>query len=279
MRQSFFIWKGVDCRAMGIIMRGPAPIVRPEERVKHVEIPGVAGDYTETEGEDIYNSYIQTVSMSVRDGYNVRKVFRWLRGKGFVTFSGEPDRRQPARIIGAVTLNKISRNLDAWAGEVQFYCQPLKELLYPRKIIVPAYSSSATYKVGDWCIYSGALYECSTAITTAEAWTAGHWTAKTGLPVRNGGDVLCKPLYKVTAGATTVKVKAGTREITVADVTAADVIWIDTNTMELWKESGGVRVSLTANSSGAFPWLEAGDNTVTLTGVSAIEIEKNERYL
>ena len=91
--------------------------------------------------------------------------------------------------------------------------------------------------------------------------------------------MLCKPLYKVTAGATTVKVKAGTREITVADVTAADVIWIDTNTMELWKESGGVRVSLTANSSGAFPWLEAGDNTVTLTGVSAIEIEKNERYL
>ena len=93
MGQSFFIWKGVDCRAMGIITRGPAPIVRPEERVKHVEIPGVAGDYTETEGEDIYNSYIQTVSLSVRDGYNVRKVFRWLRGKGFVTFSGEPDRR------------------------------------------------------------------------------------------------------------------------------------------------------------------------------------------
>lgn len=40
-----------------------------------------------------------------------------------------------------------------------------------------AYSSSATYAVGDYCFYNGTLYRCTTAITTAEAWTAGHWTA------------------------------------------------------------------------------------------------------
>ena len=43
--------------------------------------------------------------------------------------------------------------------------------------IAAAYSSSSTYKVGDYCIHDGALYRCTTAITTAEAWTAGHWTA------------------------------------------------------------------------------------------------------
>lgn len=42
----------------------------------------------------------------------------------------------------------------------------------------PAYSSSATYAVGDYVLYEGGLYECNTAITTAEAWTAAHWTAK-----------------------------------------------------------------------------------------------------
>lgn len=129
MPQSYFIWKNRDCRSMGIIMRGPAPIIRPEERVSHIEIPGRSGDLTETEGEYIYNSYIQTVSFSVRGGYRVREVYRWLRGDGYVTFSGEPDRKQEARIIGAVTLNKVSRNLDNWAGECQFYCQPLKQLL------------------------------------------------------------------------------------------------------------------------------------------------------
>ena len=39
------------------------------------------------------------------------------------------------------------------------------------------YSSSATYAVGDYCWYNGQLYRCNTAITTAEAWTSGHWTA------------------------------------------------------------------------------------------------------
>lgn len=40
-----------------------------------------------------------------------------------------------------------------------------------------AYSSSATYAVGDYVFYNGTLYRCITAITTAEAWTAEHWAA------------------------------------------------------------------------------------------------------
>ena len=39
------------------------------------------------------------------------------------------------------------------------------------------YSTSATYAVGDYIWYSGQLYRCTTAITTAESWTAAHWTA------------------------------------------------------------------------------------------------------
>ena len=138
MPQSYFIWNGKDCRSMGIIMRGPAAIVRPEERVQHVEIPGRSGDLTELEGENIYNSYIQTISISVRGGFRTREVYKWLRGDGYVTFSGEPDKKQRARIIGAITLNKVSRNLDNWAGEVQFYCQPLKEKLTDETVTLNA---------------------------------------------------------------------------------------------------------------------------------------------
>lgn len=39
------------------------------------------------------------------------------------------------------------------------------------------YSSSATYAIGDYCTYDGALYRCTTAISTAEDWTSSHWTA------------------------------------------------------------------------------------------------------
>ena len=92
MAQSFFIWNGIDCRSRGVYLRGPAPIVRPEERVKHVTIPGRSGDVTETEGENIYNSYIQTVSFSAIGGFRLREIYKWLRGAGYVTFSGEPDK-------------------------------------------------------------------------------------------------------------------------------------------------------------------------------------------
>jgi len=220
-------------------MRGPAAIIRPEERVKHVEIPGRSGDVTETEGENIFNSYIQTVTISVRGGFNVREIYKWLRGAGFVTFSGEPDRKQAARVIGAITLNRISRNLDHWAGEVQFYCEPLKQLIAEQKVTI---SSS-------------------------------------GSAVRNNGDVICRPMWKVTVGSgkTSISLTAGGNTIAVTGLTGGSVIWIDSDTMEVWNSA---KTSLlTVNSMGDFPVLDPGTNTVTGSNWSSVEIEKRERYL
>ena len=45
-----------------------------------------------------------------------------------------------------------------------------------KAVIAPDYSASSTYAVGDYVMYNGSLYRCSTAISTAEAWTAAHWT-------------------------------------------------------------------------------------------------------
>lgn len=40
------------------------------------------------------------------------------------------------------------------------------------------YDSSASYAVGDLCVYEYALYKCNTAIGSGgEAWNAAHWTA------------------------------------------------------------------------------------------------------
>ena len=145
--QSFFIWNGVDCRSRGIILRGPAPIIKPEERVQHVAIPGRSGDLTLVEGTHIFNSYIQTLSLSVASAVLAEQAYSWLQGSGYVTFSGEPDRKQAARVIGAVTLEKVSRNLDRWAGQVQFYCQPLKQRLFEETETLTA--SGNVYNAGD----------------------------------------------------------------------------------------------------------------------------------
>ena len=55
-------------------------------------------------------------------------------------------------------------------------------LLKDRKVWAneaPEYDATATYKVGDRCLYDGVLMRCTTAIPVPEAWTAAHWTAVT----------------------------------------------------------------------------------------------------
>ena len=193
MGQSYFIWNGRDCRSMGIIMKAPVPLIRPEERVQHVEIPGVSGDLTETEGPHVYNSYIHTVSISVRGGIRVREVYKWLRGSGYVTFSSEPDRRQKARVIGAITLNRVSRNLDNWAGEVQFYCQPLKELLNE---------------------------QIMTITSTASV-------------VPNLGDVACRPRILATASGTTMTLSANAKVLEITGLTSGNSYIIDSEIMDV----------------------------------------------
>ena len=222
---------------MGVLLSGPVPIIRPEERAEHVEIPGRSGDLTELEGEQVYNSYIQTAGIMVRGGYRVRDIFNWLKGSGYVTFHGEPDRRQEARIIGAITLNKHSRNSDWWEGECQFYCQPLKEPL--------------TYDL--------------VTITSS------------GSNVQNRGDVISRPIITAKANATSMTVTAGGKSITITGLTSGNEYIIDSDVMEVTDVAR--ETMLTKNSTGSFPVLNPGANSVTGSGWSKLIIDREERYL
>jgi len=187
MGQSFFIWKNADCRSMGITLPAPPQIIRGEERVSHVTIPGRAGELTLTEGDNIYQSYIQTVTIQGRGAYRMREILNWLKGDGYVTFGGEPDRRQKARVIGAVSMNRHSKNTDWWTGEVQFYCEPLKELLNP---------------------------------TTTEITSSGS-------TVVNAGDVKSRPKITATASGTSMTITKGGKTLTITGLTSSSQYIID----------------------------------------------------
>lgn len=241
MAQSYFIWKGIDCRSMGVILQGPVPIIRPEERVNHIEIPGRSGDLTEIESENdeekIYNSYIQTVTIEVNGGYRVREIYNWLKGSGYVTFHGEPDRKQLARVIGAITLNKHSRNLDWWVGEVQFYCQPLKQL----------------------------LTEGTVQITSS------------GSAVMNTGDEWARPKITATASGTSMTITANGKTLTITGLTSGQQYIIDSEIMEV--TNANRTALLTKDSVGDFPKLKPGSNTITGSGWSKLVFERRERFL
>ena len=128
MAKRYFIWNGVNSADMDIVLNDRAPIVRPEERVNHITIPGRAGELTQVEGENIFNSYIQALEIRVHGKANVPAAEIWLKGDGYITFDTQPDLRQRARVINAVTFQRHSKNADWYVGEVQFYCEPIKRL-------------------------------------------------------------------------------------------------------------------------------------------------------
>ena len=237
MGQSFFIWKNADCRSMGIWIPAPPQIVRGEERVSHVTIPGRAGELTLTEGENIFQSYIQTVTIQMRGAYRIREVMNWLKGEGYVTFGGEPDRRQKARVIGAVSMNRHSKNTDWWTGEVQFYCEPLKELLNPT----------------------------ATEITSS------------GSTVVNAGDVKSRPKITATASSTSMTITKGGKTLTITGLTSSSQYIIDCEAGMVTNAAG--TTNLTANSTGDFPVLDVGSNTITGSGWSKLVFDRKERFL
>jgi len=237
MGQSFFIWKNADCRSMGITLTAPAQIVRGEERVSHVTIPGRPGELTMTEGDDIYQSYIQTVTIQGRGAYRMREILNWLKGSDYVTFGAEPDRKQKARIIGAVSMNRHSKNTDYWTGEVQFYCEPLKELLMP----------------------------AATEITSS------------GSTVVNAGDVKSRPKITATASSTSMTITKGGKTLTITGLTSSNQYIIDCEAGMVTNAAG--TENLTANSTGEFPTLDQGSNTITGSGWSKLVFDRRERFL
>lgn len=55
----------------------------------------------------------------------------------------------------------------------------------------PAYSENDTYSIGDYAVYEGKLYKCTTAISTPESFNSSHWTEtsiKTEVSIESGSN-------------------------------------------------------------------------------------------
>lgn len=195
----YFIWNGTDSRTKHIRVNNRVPIVRPEERVEHITIPGRAGELTQVEGEYIFNSYIQTVNLEVLGAAYVPAAEVWLTGGGEVTFDTQATLKQKARIINAVTFEKVSRNLDIWKAEVQFYCEPFKSLIDEEDIEVTESGDTLT-NPGTLPAFPEIQIEGSGAVSISingvtliipeltSGWTAdcaNKWICQNGVPQMN----------------------------------------------------------------------------------------------
>lgn len=164
MSKYWFAWNGVRSDERDIVLNEATKIIKPEERIEHVTIPGRSGEVTLTEGDDIYQSYIQALSIAVHGASNIRTVENWLKGAGVLTMSSQSGLQQNARVIGAVELQKHSRNLDWWEGDVQFYCEPVKSVVNEQPVSVTV-SGAAIENPGDMIAFPRIEITGSGAVT------------------------------------------------------------------------------------------------------------------
>lgn len=141
---------------------------------------------------------------------------------------------------------------------------------YNVNLLAPNYSAESTYKVGDHVIYSGGYYECISAISTAEEWTAAHWRQLTvGGEASNLKSAITKDEYYIADLQETVG-QGFTASKSVAH--GSTVSANDTYAIPLKVKKGGIiRVSLTDenNTGKAFTTYVKYTGSNTYTNVSS----------
>lgn len=143
------------------------------------EVPnGAAGglrlhyaDYNAT----IYYHGATGVAIAVKRGTNGIYYISFQDKGGTVAFTSDiPDVSGYAAKAANPTAGHLA-TLDAGGNPVDSGIAPSAKL--DSTAAAPAFSTAATYDVGDRVTYNGALYRCTTAVTTAGAWNAADWTA------------------------------------------------------------------------------------------------------
>jgi phage-related protein len=143
----YFIFNGVDSRAMGVHVIKYPPIIRPAERLKYVTIPGRAGDLTQSEGENIFDAYTRAMEVSNARGFSLDAVRKWLRGRGTMIIGNEPQFAYQVDLGAQCQYDKIIRGI--WGGPLQMRTQPYKLDATPESPITVTASPATITNPGD----------------------------------------------------------------------------------------------------------------------------------
>lgn len=121
----YFVFNGTDSRDLGIYIESMPQTQRPRKRVTQVTIPGRAGALTISEGDEAYDTYIQSMVINVRPE-RAQELIDLLNGEGWLTLCNDPHVKQRAQVLNAFTLKRISKGLEWLNGTLAFTCQPYK---------------------------------------------------------------------------------------------------------------------------------------------------------
>lgn len=148
---SDFTWKCDKASSKGVIVSEYPPIIRPEQRLESVVIPGRSGEVYLRQEADTYNSYVKECICYLNPkaaGTDLAAVAGWLAGSGEVVFDNEPDYSYIARIAYQIPFEKILRGRPHQRFVVPFLVQPFKKKATTEADIVVTVKSTTVNNVG-----------------------------------------------------------------------------------------------------------------------------------
>lgn len=127
MNTYWFIWKGKNSFAdFGLWVRKLPKRTRPKERCEEVVIPGRPGTLIVTEGEEVYASCSDEMTVSCKNTINTDRILEWLRGSGELILSDDLSRALEVSIAGEVSFDRDDKN-KLLIGTIPLLIQPFKK--------------------------------------------------------------------------------------------------------------------------------------------------------
>lgn len=160
----WFVWKGVRSYQDPPVLPANDPyavhaltmpsIVRMDERLNTVQIPGRSGDLILQQGAEIYNSLPISVSCIIDDPFDldgsspllykrIANVSRWLKGRGDIQFANRPYGFYKGRITNQISFGRTLRDNPHRSFSINWVCNPffyLNSGLTPEAISLQTYS-------------------------------------------------------------------------------------------------------------------------------------------
>lgn len=117
---AYFIWKGINSKDKGVVVKKLPPHTKPTERIEKITIPGRGGFLIQS--ENCYDVEPVIIECGLKKDANLYDVANWLRGTDKLILSDDETKFYDASIISSIPFEQIFKY---WRNFIiQFDIQP-----------------------------------------------------------------------------------------------------------------------------------------------------------
>lgn len=182
----YFIFKGKNSRAYNITVLSMPDVIRGEENVEQVEVPGRSGVLHIS--DNTFKPVSKSISCAIRDRQKIDDICAWLVGSGDLILSTEPTKVYRAYIGNQIDISAMMKTFQRFL--LTFDCFPFKYSVNYNDEKITLTTPMPLYNRGT--IYSQpviTVYGTGSVTVTINGWNYG-------LNIENGFIIINSEIYE-----------------------------------------------------------------------------------